>query len=98
MDGSESRTRLHVRPFNPGDSSITVEWWAEEDTWVDFNYVGSELGTFANPFNTLGEGVAASPWGGFVKLKPGSTSETLTINKRVNLEAVGGPVTIGRFP
>jgi hypothetical protein len=99
-DGSEIRVRLHVRPFDAHDGSIAVEWWSEEETWVDFNWPGlpgqPEDGSFAFPFNTLNEGVAASSWGGFLKFKPSSTAEILTINKRLTLEAIGGQVIIGQ--
>jgi M6 family metalloprotease-like protein len=97
-DGSPTRTRIYVRSTNP-NGSITVEWWSEEETWVDFNYPGlptfPEVGLQIFPFNSLAEGVTASPWGGLVKLKSGSSAETIVINKRVTLEAVGGQVIIG---
>ena len=97
LDGTESRTRLHVRPFNTGTGSITVEWWAEEDVWVDFNYFSFlEDGTFIWPFNTLAEGVNAVPYGGAIKFKTGSSAETALISKRMTLQTYNGPVLIGR--
>ena len=66
------------------------------ETWVDFGYFGAETGTFANPFNTVGEGVNAAPPGSVVKIKAGSRAEGLTISKRLSVEAFGGPVTIGQ--
>jgi len=57
---SSTGTRLHVYDYQPGANSITVEWfypWGE--IWVDFNYAGIEEGSFARPFNTFAEGVAA---------------------------------------
>lgn len=96
-DGTITSTRITVRSFNPGDGSITFEWTTASDTWVDFHYTGTELGTFALPFNTLGEAASAASFGGAVKFKLGGTSaETLSISKRLNLQALGGPVTIGQ--
>jgi subtilisin family serine protease len=69
--------------------------------WVDFNYVGMEVGTFHQPFNTLAEGVTAAPnlpgnaYAPRIRIKTGTSSEKLTINKRVGLNSVGGPATIG---
>ncbi|HEX5220918.1 MAG TPA: hypothetical protein VFZ59_15215 [Verrucomicrobiae bacterium] len=99
-DGTNSMslaTYIRVRPFTSGAGSITVEWVTGSDTWVHFSYVGSENGTFANPFNTFAEGVAAASYGGFIKLKPGSSAETVNnLSKALVLEAVGGAVTIGQ--
>ena len=96
-DGTVTPTRITVRSFNPGDGNITFEWTTASDTWVDFQFNGTELGTFVQPFNTLGEAVNAASHGGTVKFKQsGASAETLTISKRLNLQAVGGPVTIGQ--
>jgi len=64
--------------------------------WVDFNYSGTESGTFDQPYNTLAEGVAAANSGDTICMKPGSSPETITITKAVTLRACGGPVTIGQ--
>lgn len=66
------------------------------ETWVDFSYFGIETGTFATPFNTLSEGVNAAPFGSALKIKSGTSPERLTISKQLNVQAFGGPVTIGR--
>jgi hypothetical protein len=96
LDGSETRVRVVVRPYNPGDASITVEWLAEYDTWVDFNYTFLEFGTFIFPFNSLGEGLSAVSYGGNLFIKSGTTPETAGITKRMNIQAYGGPVTLGQ--
>ena len=99
-DGTVTPTRIAVRPFNTGDSSITFEWLTASDTWVDFNYAGFPLfpenGTSALPFNTVVEGVAFASHGGTLHLRPGTSSERPTITKRLLLVAEGGPVTIGQ--
>jgi len=67
------------------------------ETWVDFSYTGNETGEFATPFNTLQKGVNFAPPGTIVKIKAGSTPETLQLIKPVTIEAIGGPVTIGKL-
>lgn len=95
-DGTEIPTTINPIRITPDGREMVFEWITSSDTWVDFHYGGSEQGTFAQPFNTLTEGVNAASHGGTVKLKPGERLETLTISKRLNLEAIGGAVTIGR--
>jgi M6 family metalloprotease-like protein len=97
LDGTATATRVFVRPFSPGDPTITVEWLAEADVWVDFAYPGFfEFGTFDYPFNTFAEGKTAVPHGGTLRIKAGASSETGTVFKRMRIEAYGGPVSIGR--
>jgi hypothetical protein len=66
--------------------------------WLDFTYNGSENGSFSQPYNTIPEAAGAVPSGGFVLIKPGSSSWTGTIdyNKTLTLLAAEGAVTIGR--
>ncbi len=66
--------------------------------WVDFNYssLSPQLGTFANPFSTIAQGVSAVASGGTISIKPGTSAETLTISKPMKLTAVGGIATIGQ--
>jgi hypothetical protein len=81
----------------PDGRELIFEWITASDTWADFQYIGAELGTFAQPFNTLGEAANAASHGGTVKFKTGGAStETLTISKRLALQVLGGPVTIGQ--
>jgi M6 family metalloprotease-like protein len=96
LDGTAMPVRIYVHPFAPGDGSITVEWLREETVWVEFGYTGLERGTFENPYHLFGEGVGAVPHGGTVRVKRGNNRETVSISKRVRVEAYDGPVTIGR--
>jgi hypothetical protein len=65
--------------------------------WVDFNYNGSlQLGDYSYPFSTLRQGTNAVASGGVIAIKPGSSPETMTINKPMTIVAAGGPATIGR--
>ncbi len=94
-DGTPTTTTIMVKNFAAGEANLTVEWITPSDTWVDFQYNGIELGTFAQPFNTLGEAVAAASNGGTVKFKQGGVSTgTSTLSKRLEFQALGGPVTI----
>ncbi len=96
-DGSATGTRLNPVSVINGGREMVLEWFTLSEMWIDFAFNGAlENGSFANPFNTLTEGVAAAPRGATLKIKTGSTSTTISINKRLNLEAVGGPVVIGR--
>ena len=97
IDGTQTLTTIHVRPFNLGDNAITVEWLSAEDTWVNFTYTGSpQSGTFANPYNSMTAGLAAVSYGGTLHLKTGSSAETPVITKRMNIVGYNGPATIGQ--
>ncbi len=68
--------------------------------WVDFNYVGTELGTLSQPYNTLAEAIEAVAVGGTITIKAGITSETFDginkINKNVTIKSSGGTAVIGK--
>ncbi len=65
--------------------------------WVDFNYSPSspQLGTYSNPYSTLSQGVSAVATGGTILVKPGSSSETLSITKAMTITAVAGSAMVG---
>jgi hypothetical protein len=65
-------------------------------TWVHFAYFGVENGSFAQPFNTVPEGVSAVPSGANLIFKAGSSNWTGSINKAMTLQPFGGEVTIGQ--
>jgi len=85
--------------FDAASSTATVNI-GRDQVWVDFSWPGQptlpEDGSQGSPFNSLAEGLAAVGYGGTLKFRPGSSHETATINKRVTLVAVGGPVTLGQ--
>ncbi len=96
-DGTETATRLNAAAMINDGRDLVFEWITASDTWAEVQYNGPEFGTFVQPFNTLGEAVNAASHGGTVKFKQGgSTAETLSIVKRVDLLAMNGPVTIGQ--
>jgi subtilase family serine protease len=65
--------------------------------FVDFNYTGIiQSGSYFNPFKTLVQGTNAVSPGGTIFIKSaGSSSETMTISKRMTITASGGPATVG---
>ncbi len=53
------------------------------------------MGTQAQPYSTLAEAIDAVEAGDEIKIKAGTTSETLTIDKNVTIQSSGGTATIG---
>jgi subtilase family serine protease len=66
--------------------------------FVDFNYNGAiQDGNFHTPFKTMVQGTNAVTTKGTIFIKTaGSSSETMTISKRMTITAIDGPGTIGR--
>jgi M6 family metalloprotease-like protein len=95
-DGSPTPMRLNPIAIVSDGRELLFEWIAVSETWVDFAYVGFENGSFFNPFNTIAEGANAASHGGILKIRSGATAEQVNLSKRLTLEAVGGPVTIGQ--
>lgn len=80
-----------------GNASDPVAFTYNAPVWVDFNYtIGFEDGSYATPFDTLVKGTNAVASGGTIALKPGSSTDTMTINQWVTITAVEGAATIGR--
>ena len=64
--------------------------------FVNFNYTGTQTGSYYQPFNTLAGGVSAVSSGGTIFIETaGSSSETMTITKPMTITAQNGPATIG---
>jgi len=67
------------------------------EVWVDFGWQEDPAeidGSFCHPFNTLAAALNAVSDGGAIRIMRGTTTERLTIHKRVKLIAVGGTVTL----
>lgn len=65
------------------------------DVYVDCGYTGPEDGSFAQPFNTIEEGIANVCSGGDVILKPGTCATApIRFALPVTLTATGGSTTI----
>lgn len=68
---------------------------AATTVYVNFAYLGTEVGTRSGPFNSLYEAASYVAGDGTVVIEPGSSSETVTIASPMTLRADGGPVAIG---
>jgi hypothetical protein len=68
--------------------------------WVNFNYSGSQNGTYQNPYETLSQGASAVASGGTVAInatvQASHSAQTLTISKAMTIISVNGPSTIGQ--
>ncbi len=63
--------------------------------WVDFDYVGTESGTQARPYNSLFQAHTAAPIDYVMKVRDGTSPETGTLSKRGVIRAIGGVVKVG---
>ena len=86
-DGQLSLSDLLELTVGPVGVAATV--------YLDFAYGGIESGTLAEPFDSLLEAATFVANGGTVNIATGTSSETILINKDVDLVATGGTVTIG---
>lgn len=78
-------------------------WWSSRnEVWVDFEYVGVPQGSFSNPYTLLGSALSQLNQGSnasepaTIWLKPGSSSQAVTIDEPVFLRACNSTVTIGQ--
>jgi hypothetical protein len=78
------------------NAAYTAANWRRSVIWVDFTHTGTECGSLNQPYNSLAEGIAAAPSGGFLRIKPSQSAERPTISKRLTLEAPSGTATIGQ--
>lgn len=64
--------------------------------FVNFNYSGTQKGSYYQPYNTIAGGVSAVSTGGTIFIEDaGSSSETPTITKALTITASDGAATIG---
>ena len=95
--GSGGYMRIPYGCSRVGHAANYIEYpYTGKGVWVDFGLGGGGTGSFWAPFNTLSLGVALVADGGHVRIKAGSSPETLTISRAVTLVAVGGTVVIGQ--
>ncbi len=94
----------HIPTLSATFSRQIVEWLyahpkSIDESWVDFEWSGAKYGTEDKPFDTLTEAANATAPAGHVKIKGdtgvNSSSETLTIERAMTIEAVEGSVFIG---
>ena len=84
------------------DALAAVREAETSSVWVQFNYVGTESGTFTQPFNTVVEGTSAVPvrppnfpYLPRLRIKAGTTLEKPSFEKPMRVEEFGGAVTLG---
>lgn len=97
----EQQRPLRDPPDGSGGPSwdVTIDALAAvfvETTWVDFDDSGPETGAYCQPFHTIAAAVADADGGERLRILPGTTSETPTIDKPLTLTAHSTPVTIGQ--
>lgn len=63
--------------------------------WVDFDYVGTEQGTQARPYNSLFQAQTAAPVSYIMKVRDGVSLELGTLSKPGVIRAIGGVVRVG---
>ena len=95
VTGVPQGTGGHIGPFPDVLAAALAIPEMVATTWVDFNATGAQQGTFDEPYHTLAGGVEAAPEGGYIRIRAGSSPETMTINKVLTLKAYGGGVRIG---
>ena len=76
-------------------SRVLVAGFRAARYWVDFDWSGTEDGLFDTPYSRLLDGIAEVPEGGMVVLKSGSTSQGLTLAKRLKINSWNGSTIIG---
>lgn len=88
-----SYLRIYSNDTHQWREKILLEGKAFDGTavtaWVDFDFIGDEMGTETNPFDTLAEGLGFVMAGGTVNIRPGTSPETLTIDTAVTLVNIG---------
>jgi hypothetical protein len=92
LEGKANQLSMMIR----GNLGAAMQYVSGLRTWVHFSYIGTENGSFAQPFNTVTEGVSAVPVSTSLIFKAGASDWTGTVSKGMTMRAFGGPVTIGR--
>jgi len=81
-----------------GGQPIWGSWigYVPRAVFIDRAYAGIESGSPSRPWNTVAEGVNDALSGNDLVIKAGSYPGAVTISKRLEIIADGGPVTIGQ--
>ncbi len=97
-------TRHNSRIINDRDTIIEDLQFSRWDIYVNFAFGGLEIGTFANPYNTISEGINAIAVGTnagelpSLYVRTGTSTFTGTITKAMEINACSGVVNIGGTP
>ncbi len=104
-DGVSAAERLKdwLDPLATGVSVLDGQWGpppppppSPTEVWVDFGYTGNEVGTEAEPFNSIEEAVQEVAVQGLIRIRSGSTPEAVVIHKASTLVSEGGAAVIGQ--
>ncbi|MCB0167522.1 MAG: hypothetical protein KDI79_25055 [Anaerolineae bacterium] len=87
--------QLHVLQLRNGMDDVVSIFHYTNKIYVDDTYNGEEQGKPNRPFNTVSEANSLAWDGAVINIKSGLYPETVTISKRVVLQAQGGHVQIG---
>ncbi len=79
----------------PGYNNDPILPASMSEVWVDFDFVGTEVGTRANPFGDLAQGVSVCQAGGTLQIKTGESGDTPRITKAMRINAPLSTVRIG---
>ena len=90
---TDPRVANETPPFDR--PTLFSEMGPENEIYCDFNYLGMENGTLAQPYDTVEESLVHIAEHGTVHLAPGAISGAMTIDQSVTLIATSGPVLLG---
>ncbi len=76
-------------------SRVVVAGFRAARHWVDFDWLGTELGLFDSPYAALLTGLEAVPEDGMVVIKGGYVSEGVILTKRLQINSWNGSTVIG---
>jgi hypothetical protein len=97
-------TRNNARIINERDTIIEDLQFTRWDIYVNLAYSGTEIGTYALPYNTVSEGIGALAVGTnagelpSLYIRAGTSSYVGTISKAMEINACSGVVNIGGNP
>ncbi|MCE5228189.1 hypothetical protein LLG95_01150 [bacterium] len=96
VPGWEAPASQSVTINSGATANVTGTYTQMSMVWVDFAFGGVQFGTELFPYSLLEAGVSAITSGGTVRIKTGMSNQPVRLTKPVRIEAIGGPVTIGR--
>jgi len=96
-----------LRQPPPGSTFPGVSWQVTIDaiaatfppiseSWVDFDYNGSEIGSICQPYDMLAEAINVADWDETIIIKAGSSPETMVIASGLILRSFGGSARVGQ--
>ena len=93
--GASAADSIQVIANGNASDPVALNYAVNGITWVDFNFGGTEDGSFNNPWNSLSQGNFHATSGGLIVIKAGSSAETLSLTKPMRIVSYGGTAHIG---